>query len=159
MRSDSSAWCQGRNDFGQLGDGTFANRPVFGPIVGSMVAEVYDWRSAFFIIVPPGIAAMGCVWFALREYTERIYSRFDWTGFIALSTAITAAQLMMDRGQRLDWFESTEIVLCAVVAVLAASSTVGGLLGASIGKRLPPAVLRGVIVVIGMIAVVFLLVD
>jgi uncharacterized protein len=46
-----------------------------------------------------------------------------------------------------------------VVAVLAASSTVGGLLGASVGKRLPPAVLRGVIVIIGVVAVVHLLVD
>ena len=46
-----------------------------------------------------------------------------------------------------------------VVAVLAVSSTVGGLLGASVGKRLPPAVLRGVIVVIGVIAVVYLVLD
>ena len=30
---------------------------------------------------------------------------FDWTGFIALSVAIAAAQLIIDRGQRLDWFE------------------------------------------------------
>ena len=46
-----------------------------------------------------------------------------------------------------------------VVAVLAVSSTVGGLLGASVGRRLPPAVLRGVIVVIGVIAVVHLLIK
>jgi uncharacterized protein len=46
-----------------------------------------------------------------------------------------------------------------VVAVLAVSSTVGGLLGASVGKRLSPAVLRGVIAVIGVLAVVHLLVD
>jgi len=92
--------------------------PVFGPIFGSMIAETYNWRSAFFMIVPPGIAAMICVWFALRAYTERSPTRFDWTGFIALSVAIAAAQLMMDRGQRLDWFESTEIVLCAVIAAV-----------------------------------------
>jgi len=46
-----------------------------------------------------------------------------------------------------------------VVAVLAVSSTVGGLLGASVGRRLSPAVLRGVIVVIGVIAVVHLLIK
>ena len=46
-----------------------------------------------------------------------------------------------------------------VVAVLAASSIVGGLLGASVGKRLSPAVLRGVIVVIGVAAVVHLLLE
>jgi uncharacterized membrane protein YfcA len=46
-----------------------------------------------------------------------------------------------------------------VVAVLAVSSIVGGLLGASVGKRLSPAVLRGAIVVIGVVAVVHLLID
>jgi uncharacterized membrane protein YfcA len=46
-----------------------------------------------------------------------------------------------------------------VVAVLAVSSIVGGLLGASVGKRLSPAVLRGAIVVIGVAAVVHLVVD
>jgi uncharacterized membrane protein YfcA len=45
-----------------------------------------------------------------------------------------------------------------VVAVLAGSSIVGGLLGASVGKRLSPAVLRGVIAVIGVAAVVHLLI-
>ncbi|MDT0350223.1 sulfite exporter TauE/SafE family protein [Pseudonocardia charpentierae] len=46
-----------------------------------------------------------------------------------------------------------------VVAVLAVSSTVGGLLGATVGKRLSPKVLRGVIVVIGVAAVVHLLIE
>jgi uncharacterized protein len=46
-----------------------------------------------------------------------------------------------------------------VVAVLAVSSTIGGLLGATVGKRLSPRVLRGVIVVIGVAAVVHLLIE
>ncbi len=93
--------------------------PVFGPIIGSIVAEVYDWRSAFFIIVPPGLVAMICIWFALAEYRERRRTQFDWTGFLALSVAITAVQLLIDRGQRLDWFDSLEIVLDAGVAGIA----------------------------------------
>jgi DHA2 family multidrug resistance protein len=93
--------------------------PVAGPIFGSMIAEAYNWRSAFFMIVPPGCAAMICVWFALSHHTERTTTRFDWTGFIALSVALTAIQLMMDRGQRLDWFDSTQITLAAIVAAIA----------------------------------------
>lgn len=46
-----------------------------------------------------------------------------------------------------------------VVAILAASSTVGGLLGASVGRRLSPTVLRSMIVVIGTAAVVHLLLE
>jgi DHA2 family multidrug resistance protein len=93
--------------------------PVFGPILGSMIAEAYNWRYAFFMIVPPGLVAMACIWFALSEHRESSATRLDWTGFIALSVAITALQLMIDRGQRLDWFDSPEIVIEAAVAAIA----------------------------------------
>jgi uncharacterized membrane protein YfcA len=47
----------------------------------------------------------------------------------------------------------------AVVLWLAVGSTAGGFLGAKIGRKLPPAVLRGVIVVIGVAAVIQLVVK
>ena len=94
--------------------------PVLGPILGSIATEAYDWRAAFFMIVPPGICALVCIWFALRDHTTRATVRFDWVGFIALSVAITAAQLILDRGHRLDWFESGEIILFAFIGALAA---------------------------------------
>jgi uncharacterized protein YggT (Ycf19 family) len=92
--------------------------PVLGPILGSIATEAYDWRAAFFMIVPPGICALICIWFALRDHTARTSVRFDWVGFIALSVAITAAQLILDRGHRLDWFESGEIILFAFIGLL-----------------------------------------
>ena len=66
--------------------------PVLGPILGSIATEAYDWRAAFFMIVPPGICALVCIWFALRDHTARAPVKFDWTGFIALSVAITCAR-------------------------------------------------------------------
>ncbi len=89
--------------------------PVLGPVLGSMATEASNWRAAFFMIVPPGCAAMTCVWFALSDRTERSRLRFDWTGFLTLSLAILAAQLIMDRGQRWDWFDANEIVVLAIV--------------------------------------------
>ena len=92
--------------------------PVVGPVLGSMIAETYSWRAVFFMIVPPGLIAMGFIWFSLAGNTARTYSRFDWTGFIALSVAMTGLQLLIDRGQRLDWFDSPEIVIDAAVAAV-----------------------------------------
>jgi len=46
----------------------------------------------------------------------------------------------------------------AVVGLIALGATVGGQLGAKVGRRLPPAVLRGVIVVVGVLAIVAVLV-
>jgi DHA2 family multidrug resistance protein len=93
--------------------------PVLGPILGSIATEAYDWRAAFFMIVPPGIATLACIWFALAEHTERRRIAFDWTGFLALSVALVAVQLICDRGQRLDWFESSEIILYALTGAIA----------------------------------------
>src|SRR6266576_1081135 len=90
--------------------------PVVGPVLGSLIAETYSWRAVFFMIVPPGLIAMGFIWFALAGNTARTYARLDWTGFLALSVAMAGLQLMIDRGQRLAWFESPEIMADAAIA-------------------------------------------
>ncbi len=91
--------------------------PVSGPLFGSLISELYGWRAAFLMIVPPGLIASAVTWFALSAHTSRENRNFDWTGFIALSVTIAAAQLIMDRGNRLDWFESTEIWIELLIAV------------------------------------------
>jgi MFS transporter, DHA2 family, multidrug resistance protein len=58
---------------------------------------------------------MGFVWFSLAGNTAHTRARLDWTGFLALSIAMAGIQLMIDRGQRLGWFESSEIVGYAMV--------------------------------------------
>lgn len=93
--------------------------PVVGPVLGAMATEAWNWRAAFFMIVPPGIAALVTIWFALASHTERKTARFDWIGFMALSVALVCAQLICDRGQRLDWFESSQINIFAFVGILA----------------------------------------
>jgi DHA2 family multidrug resistance protein len=93
--------------------------PISGPVLGALIAESYSWRGAFLMVVPPGLIAIAMVWFALSEHTEKKLSKFDWTGFLALGVAIACAQLVLDRGQRLDWFESTEIVIETIIAVIA----------------------------------------
>jgi DHA2 family multidrug resistance protein len=45
--------------------------------------------------------------------------RFDWTGFLALATALAGVQLVLARGVRLDWFNSTEIVIECLIAAIA----------------------------------------
>ncbi|MBH67978.1 MAG: MFS transporter [Rhodospirillaceae bacterium] len=84
--------------------------PVIGPVIGSMMAEAYNWRAAFFVLVPVGIGTLFCTWFALADYDRSERDRFDWLGFITLSAAIIALQLIFDRGHRLDWYDSNIIV-------------------------------------------------
>jgi MFS transporter, DHA2 family, multidrug resistance protein len=93
--------------------------PVFGPILGGYLAESLSWRWAFYMLVPVGVAALVGMQVTLRADTLPPRVRFDWTGFLALATALAAVQLVLARGVRLDWFESTEIVIECLVAGIA----------------------------------------
>jgi len=93
--------------------------PIIGPAFGGYLAEAYNWRWAFYMLVPAGALACLGLWLVLRDQAERHPRRLDWIGFLSLSTAVVALQLMLDRGQRHDWFNSAEIVIEACLAVAA----------------------------------------
>ena len=93
--------------------------PVFGPVFGGYLAEMHSWRWSFYMLVPIGICAtIGMSW-TLPSESRTVKVRFDWTGFLALATALASVQLVLARGVRLDWFNSTEIVIECLVAALA----------------------------------------
>ncbi|HWA41899.1 MAG TPA: DHA2 family efflux MFS transporter permease subunit [Hypericibacter adhaerens] len=90
--------------------------PILGPTLGGYLTEVYNWRWVFYINLPFGILAMLGIMAFLPE-TERDHQRrFDVFGFAMLSIAIGALQMMLDRGELLDWFGSTEIIVEAVIS-------------------------------------------
>src|SRR5262245_37198049 len=90
--------------------------PIMGPILGGVLTEYYSWRWIFFINVPFGVAtALGLIAF-MDETEGNAGLSFDWLGFAALSVAIGALQLMLDRGEQLGWFDSGEIVATAAVS-------------------------------------------
>ena len=94
--------------------------PILAPVLGGILSEAYGWRWVFFMLVPSTIVALLMVLiFIKRRSGPRGEAKLDVTGFLAFSVAITALQLMLDRGERLDWFESFEIVIYACVLAAA----------------------------------------
>jgi DHA2 family multidrug resistance protein len=92
--------------------------PILGPTLGGYLTEFYNWRWVFYVNVPFGLLAIVGLWLFLEDGELKPRSRFDWTGFIALSVGLTGLQLMLDRGQLLDWFGSREIIIETVLAGL-----------------------------------------
>jgi DHA2 family multidrug resistance protein len=92
--------------------------PAVGPVLGGWLTENYSWRWVFFINVPFGILSVLGLLSYLRESATR-RATFDFFGFAALSLAIGAFQIMLDRGQLQDWFSSPEICVEAVLAAVA----------------------------------------
>jgi DHA2 family multidrug resistance protein len=93
--------------------------PIMGPMLGGWLTEEYSWRWVFFINVPIGAACFFGL-FSFMPETQIKRSNFDYFGFGTVTVAVLALQLLLDRGQLKDWFSSTEIVIEAVCAVLAA---------------------------------------
>lgn len=86
---------------------------IVGPTLGGALTDLLSWRWVFYVNVPLGVLAFTVIALFLPE-SERIKSqRFDWTGFLMLTIALGSMQFMLDRGNRDDWFESTEIIVAA----------------------------------------------
>ena len=92
---------------------------MLGPLIGGVLTEYLSWHWVYLCNIP--LALFG-LWLVIRyvpEATERSAPRFDFFGFLALSVAIGALQLMLDRGERLSWFELNEIIIWAALSILA----------------------------------------
>ena len=92
--------------------------PILGPALGGWLTDTQSWRWVFLINIPFGVIALLLTSRFLHETPLR-KTPFDFFGFAMLSIAIGSLQLLLDRGQLLDWFSSTEIVIEAGIAATA----------------------------------------
>ena len=93
--------------------------PIIGPALGGWLTDYYNWRWVFYINLPAGVLAAAGILIFIHETRHGHREPFDFFGFAALSIAIGALQLLLDRGELKDWFGSTEIWIEATIAALA----------------------------------------
>jgi len=94
--------------------------PILGPTLGGYITEWLNWRWIFFINLPLGIITLLGLLNFVDETSKNKTLPFDWQGFLLLSIAVGSLQMMLDRGQTLDWFSSTEIIIEAILVGLCA---------------------------------------
>jgi MFS transporter, DHA2 family, multidrug resistance protein len=92
--------------------------PILGPALGGWLTDNYSWRWVFYINLPIGILAFAGLFFTMPESRNAQSSRFDFLGFTTLSLAIASLQMMLDRGQLLDWFSSREIIIEGLISAI-----------------------------------------
>ena len=82
--------------------------PILGPVLGGWLTDSFNWRWVFLINLPIGVLAtvMMIRFLPATAITKR---RFDLLGFFLIALALGGLQMMLDRGEQLDWFESWEI--------------------------------------------------
>src|ERR1700694_1809249 len=93
--------------------------PVLGPVLGGWLTENYTWRWVFYINLPIGVLAFLGMTAFLPDSERNAGEKRGVFGFGTLSLAIGALQVLLDRGEQLDWFGSGEIVIEAIIAASA----------------------------------------
>ncbi len=97
--------------------GTFAGSFV-GPVVGGYIIEYMNWRWIFYINIPIGILSFVGLFLFMKETKKEKHVQLDWFGFLTLAVGVSFLQIMADRGHRLDWFESVEIIIECIIAIV-----------------------------------------
>ncbi|HEX8989868.1 MAG TPA: DHA2 family efflux MFS transporter permease subunit [Rhodocyclaceae bacterium] len=94
--------------------------PIMGPILGGWITDNLNWPWIFYINLPVGLLSAFLTWQLLstRE-TPTAQAPIDAVGLALLVIGIGALQVMLDKGNDLDWFASDQVVLLAVVAGVA----------------------------------------
>ncbi|WP_347717202.1 DHA2 family efflux MFS transporter permease subunit [Sphingomonas sp.] len=84
--------------------------PILGPLLGGWLTDSFNWRWVFLVNLPVGtLAAVMLLRYMPR--TDLNPRKFDLFGFALIGIGLAALQLMLDRGQQLDWFQSSEILI------------------------------------------------
>lgn len=84
--------------------------PTLGPTLGGYITDAFGWPWIFYINIPLGILALALtLTFIQNSRYQRRVASVDYVGLLLLAVGIGALQTMLERGERLDWFESRQV--------------------------------------------------
>jgi len=93
--------------------------PIIGPFLGGWITDNWSWHWIFFINIPVGIISilMSLIFIFDPSYIKGMKMKIDYWGLAFLSVGIGCLQIVLDKGQREDWFSSEFIIWLSVVAL------------------------------------------
>jgi DHA2 family multidrug resistance protein len=103
-----------------FGIGVFTG-PTIGPTLGGYILDVSTWHWIFLVNVPIGIVVTIASFFLVKEPTIQLARntlRMDWVGLFLLVVGVGALQVVLERGQEEDWFQTAYIMQLSVAAVV-----------------------------------------
>ncbi len=95
--------------------------PIMGPLLGGLITDNWSWHWVFFINIPIGIVSILMTLFFITDppYIKRIEGKIDYLGLVLLPIGVGCLQIVLDKGQREDWFSSSFIVWLSIISVAA----------------------------------------
>jgi DHA2 family multidrug resistance protein len=95
--------------------------PIMGPTVGGWITDAASWRWNFYINVPIGTAAAFMVFRFVDDppYMRQLRrGRIDFLGILCLVVTLGLGEIVLDRGERADWFQSPWVVYSTAAALI-----------------------------------------
>lgn len=94
--------------------------PIIGPVLGGWLTDTVDWRWVFYINVPIGVLGWLLAWLLVTDppYLKRPEGRVDLWSFLFVAVGLGSLEVMLNRGERYDWFHSPRIQVLALLAGL-----------------------------------------
>ncbi len=95
--------------------------PIIGPVLGGWITDNLTWRWVFYINLPVGVVSLVMTWFFIfdPEYVrQQRAGSIDYIGLGLLCVGLGALQIVLDKGEREDWFSSAFIVRLAIVSAV-----------------------------------------
>lgn len=96
--------------------------PIMGPTIGGWITDAWSWRWNFYINVP--IGSLG-IFMVARFVDDPPYmrklrrGRVDWIGILCLIVSLGLGEIVLERGERADWFQSAWVVYFSLIALSA----------------------------------------
>lgn len=94
--------------------------PVIGPVIGGWLTEAISWHYSFFINLPIGILLIGLLTVGLPHQKAHLSQLMDadWLGIAGLALGLGGLTVVLEEGQREQWFESALIVKLSALSAL-----------------------------------------
>lgn len=101
--------------------------PILGPTLGGLITDNFSWRWIFYINIPVGILAFTLVSQMVRDPLHAIakgLKKIDYIGLGLVAIGLGSLQIVLDKGQQDDWFDSNFINTFAVICVVCLISAI-----------------------------------
>ncbi len=96
--------------------------PIAGPLLGGYITDNFSWSWIFYINVPIGSLSSFIVWQMLKNReTKTFHFPIDFIGLLLLIVGVGSLQIMLDKGNELDWFASPEIIILTLITIVCVS--------------------------------------
>lgn len=93
--------------------------PIIGPLLGGWITDNWSWNWIFFVNIPIGIISilMTMLFIVDPPYMKRMKLKIDYWGLAFLAIGLGCLQIVLDKGQREDWFSSGFITWLSLISV------------------------------------------